>query len=400
MRVRRHGIVGVIAGMMLGAACGADAQPGHGWSIEVSARALSETEHFTGADLRFDDFFVHSVVVAPSPLVPGQPASLTFTVNGESHGMRAVIDVSPPRSASRQVAVGGLDAPPVHVDPDPRAAGLTANLQAGSQTIEIPPLPIPWHPRRAMITMTARSGGLTLPATVGPRLADGTGILALVPVATAPTQIEAPKSADAIAIDGELDEPVWAGEGTVLVESLDGEPWDGPPTTMWASWDDENLYIAARVVDSDVWSDFTRHDDPLWEQEVFEVFVFADDDDRDYLELQLSPRGVTFDARFSRHRQADRDFTSEFVTAAKVDGTLDDRDDRDVGWTAELAIPWAEICAETSASCPPRAGMSMRINAFRFERPAAGGTVGLALSPTRIPDFHAVANAAMLTLHE
>jgi hypothetical protein len=107
---------------------------------------------------------------------------------------------------------------------------------------------------------------------------------------------------------------------------------------------------------------------------------------------------VTFDARFAQYRRGDEAWDSAWQTAARVDGTLDVRDDADTGWTAEVAIGWDEICAETSATCPPAAGGVLRVNAFRFERPAEGPAAALALSPTRVPDFHAAANAAMLTL--
>jgi hypothetical protein len=182
------------------------------------------------------------------------------------------------------------------------------------------------------------------------------------------------------------------------VTSLDGEPWEGPATRTWWGWDDEALYVAADIIDADVWSTYEAQDDPLWKQEVFEVFVFIDDDGRDYLEYQVSPRGVTFDARFAVYRRGDEAWDSAWTTAVHVDGSVDTRADTDAGWTAEIAIPWSEICDNTSLSCPPAAGRRLQVNAFRFERPAEGATVALALSPTRVPDFHAAKNAAMLTL--
>jgi len=72
--------------------------------------------------------------------------------------------------------------------------------------------------------------------------------------------------------------------------------------------------------------------------------------------------------------------------------------DRDEGWTTEFAVPWSDICEHTEVECPVAAGMSLRVNAFRLERPRKGPTVGLALSPTRVPDFHAPENSAVLEL--
>lgn len=381
---------------LVGIACGGPKpQPG-ATEIEIHDGAPQEAYAIEGGP-SFGALVVARATIEPVPLRPGEPATLILEVEGAEAPVSARVALEPPRPGARQVAQGGMDAPPQHVPEDPRVRAIEIELSSGIQTIELPALPMPWHPRRALVTIAPSRGGDPIPATEGPRREDGVGILALAPVETSPTRLDAPRSEGPIAIDGVLDEAVWRSEGTALVESLEGEPWDGPPTHVLAAWDDEALYVAARVQDTDVWSSFRKHDDPLWESEVFEVFVFADDD-RDYLELQVSPRGVTFDARFERHRKADRAWTSRWTTAVKIDGTLDDRDDRDVGWVAEIAIPWDEICAETSASCPPAPGTTLRWNAFRFERPAEGSTVGLALSPTRVPDFHAVANAAILVL--
>jgi hypothetical protein len=378
-------------------ACGGEEPHGGGAPIEIALGA-DEAGFAVQGGPSFGGMKVSGAQIEPATLRPGEAARLTLEITGLSAPVMARVAVEPPRSGSRQVARGGVGAPPLEVPEDARVRAVEVELSEGSNAIDLPALPVPWHPRRALVTLSLLAGAEVIPATAGPRRADGAGVLALAPVQTEPTRIDALRTESPIAIDGVLDEPPWREGGTALVESLEGEPWDGPPTHVWAAWDDTSLYVAAHVEDTDVWSDFQRHDDPLWDAEVFEVFVFGDDDDRDYLELQVSPRGVTFDARFARHRQADRAWTSRFVTAARVDGTLDRRDDRDRGWVAEVAIPWDEICAETAASCPPRAGASLRMNAFRFERPAEGATVGLALSPTRVPDFHAARNAAILTL--
>jgi hypothetical protein len=81
-----------------------------------------------------------------------------------------------------------------------------------------------------------------------------------------------------------------------------------------------------------------------------------------------------------------------------VDGTLDDRSDVDRGWTVEAADAWAEVCEHTSIECPVQAGRSLRLNGFRLERPRQGPPAGLALSPTKVPDFHAPENAAIVEL--
>jgi hypothetical protein len=259
-----------------------------------------------------------------------------------------------------------------------------------------------------VIVLAATRGGASVPAIAGPRMDRGAGVLGVVPVATRPTAVTA--AAGAPELDGQPDEALW-GAGTLLVTSLEGEPdptataiavggdplAPGRGTRVWFAWDAAYLYCAASLPDHDLWSDYTAQDDPLYRQEAFEVFVAGTNAGTRYLEFQVSARGVTFDARFERYRAGDEAWDSSWRAAVATAGTLTPGD-RDRGWTAEVAIPWAELCAHTAIACPPRPGMRLRVNAFRLERPDRRRTDALALSPTRALDFHAWANAAELEL--
>jgi hypothetical protein len=257
-------------------------------------------------------------------------------------------------------------------------------------------LPSPWHPRTAVVTVEALSrSGARVPLREGVRARDSVGVLAVVPVATAPIAVLVPRRAG-IVVDGRLDD--WTGESLELVTSLDGEPITTPRSAVRFAWDEDALFVSARLDDTDVWSSYRARDEPLWNQEVFEVFLAADGSSTDYLELQVSPRNVVFDARFTRHRRGDTAWSSALRSAVLVDGTLDDRQDRDTAWTVELAVPWSDVCANTKVVCPPRGGLVMRGNVFRFDRPRNAEATAAALTPTRKPDFHNFAEAAVLEL--
>ncbi|MCA9661729.1 MAG: carbohydrate-binding family 9-like protein [Myxococcales bacterium] len=204
---------------------------------------------------------------------------------------------------------------------------------------------------------------------------------------------------DDYVFDGAIDD--WRGVRPMRV-TVKNRPGNHLPATasVWLAWDAANLYVAARLPDDDLFTEFTQQDDPLYRQEAFELFVAADGSGSRYLEYQVSARGVTFDARFPQYRRGDEAWDSRWRTAVAVDGTIDEPGDRDRGWTVEVALPWDELCAETALTCdpPPAAGARLRINAFRIERPGRKGMVGLALSPTLRPDFHAWENAAELEL--
>jgi hypothetical protein len=356
--------------------------------------------HAVAGTMAFEDgAHVSSIVVEPDPLQPGETVTVHFTVDGPASSMR--IGVQPPTDGGREVALGGVDAPAPTLPPDPRS--VFVDVQGAGEVAASLELPAPFHASTAMITLQRPRA----PAIAGPRTRDGRAILALPDVAPVPTHAEAVRGT--IAVDGTLDDPAWADAPRhPLTRSLDGEPVvlgarrEGdpglPPTEVAFAWDDRNLYIGAVLPDADIRGTFEAHDDELWNEEAFEMFVFGDAERTRYLELQLSPRGVTFDKRFTAHRVGEEAWTSTWTTAVQVDGTIERAKDRDTGWTLEAAIPWAEICEHTEVSCPPAPGATLRVNAFRLERPRKGDPVALSLSPTRVPDFHAPENSAVLRL--
>ncbi len=363
----------------------------------------------TGGALEFSDGVVLSDIrVRPvGGVVPGARVEVSFERSGPRVSAEQFeLALRPPRDAARQVALGGVGAPPVAVPVDPRVR--TVRVQGEGTVLGTLELPAPWHPTTAIVTVQRRVGGRPVAVVSGPRRRDGLGVLAVLDVQTQPTHVQASFAA-AVVVDGSPNEAVWRdAPRTPLVDSLGGEPvrlgarredeadW-GPTEVAWA-WNDTALYVAAWLPDRDLRATFTTRDEPIWKEEVFELFVFGDDRRARYLELQVSPRGVVFDAKFEVYRRGDEAWNSRFEARVAVEGTIEDPSDRDVGWTAELAVPWTEICAETEVECPPSPGTTLRVNAFRLERPRKGATVGLALSPTRVPDFHAPQNAAVLQL--
>jgi hypothetical protein len=184
----------------------------------------------------------------------------------------------------------------------------------------------------------------------------------------------------------------------VLVGSLEGEPVGSPRSEVWMAWDPQAIYVAARLEDRDIWGDYTKRDDPIYREEAFEVFFGAGERVRRYLEFQVSPQGVVFDAAFTGPRKGGEAWNGEWTQAVLVDGTLDNRRDRDRQWTVELAFPWSTLCGDTDLPCEVSTGTSLRMNLFRLDKDAKGRQSGQALTPTRKPDFHNWAAAATITL--
>ena len=213
-----------------------------------------------------------------------------------------------------------------------------------------------------------------------------------------------------IQIDGRLDEKSWqtaAWQGWWVdplgrsATQLRRRGRSIPRTRAKLLWDEEALYIAVEALDADVWATLTDRDSNTWEQEVVEVFIDPDGDKRDYVELQVSPANVVFDAQFKYHRsdltQARSWNFKGWETAVWVDGTLNKRDDQDKRYIVEMRLPLIHL-----PGAPPRLSAqakAWRINLFRFDWDEApkGSQRSAALSPPKIGDFHYLDAFAKLT---
>lgn len=140
-------------------------------------------------------------------------------------------------------------------------------------------------------------------------------------------------------------------------------------TTARALWDDHFLYVAFDCDDPDVWGTYTKRGEPVYEEEVVEVFITPHPSNLQvHTAFELSPRNALW---ISRHTvipgeapKAERNWEEPGIrTSTLVRGTLDDRTDRDEGWSAELAIAYAAL----GTGCP-RPGDVWRVNFFRIDR--------------------------------
>ncbi len=170
-------------------------------------------------------------------------------------------------------------------------------------------------------------------------------------------------------IDGRLDDEAWkVAPPITLVISQTGAPAT-KKTIARMCWDDTNLYVSFDCEDADIFSTYMKRDDPVYNEEVVEVFASPNCDLKHYYELNVSPRNVVFDSTVydpvAGHPsgQTSHAWDCEGMrTAVCVDGTLDCRTDTDKGWTAEFAIPFAGL--ETST---PKIGQRWRLNLYRID---------------------------------
>lgn len=352
--------------------------------------------------------------VQGGPIVPsraGRPGTSVF-VEFETEGLKGVggrLGLLPPHGAARQEVAFDMPGQPS----DPRSVWIDVELAGdGLEYFELPPPGDDWHAAWAVVVFEPHRGWRSLAARSGPRsemLSDQTResggriVLGVVAVERRPARVQAWASAEPIVLDGVLDEPAWQHAGAALHESRTGEPATeidarlGGPTLTYFAWDAEHLYVAGTLPDRDLYAPHLERDDPLYRDEAFEVFLAGNNTGARYLEHQVSARGVMFDARFPKYRKGDEGWNGSWRSAVALDGELERRG-YDRGWTVELAFAWTQLCEHTKIDCPPKPGQELRINVFRLDKPDREQQVGLALSPTLEPDFHAWDNAAQLEL--
>lgn len=212
-----------------------------------------------------------------------------------------------------------------------------------------------------------------------------------------PGTVRVVRASSPITIDGIGDEPAWSA----VPWSPSFVPAEGSPESVGSaqaklSWDDAHLYALIHVEDSDVASPFKQPDDPLWKADCVELFIDADGNRRQYIELQVNPHNAQFDSYFAstRAEPGDVTFSAGMKSAVVVRGTLEDGGDIDSGWDVELAIPWAALRGKDPSMAvrlPPQPGDQMRLNVVRVDKRAAD-KYPTASSWNRIPysDFHAL----------
>ncbi|HMC10120.1 MAG TPA: PQQ-dependent sugar dehydrogenase, partial [Pirellulaceae bacterium] len=204
-----------------------------------------------------------------------------------------------------------------------------------------------------------------------------------------------------IEIDGKADEAAW--QGAELIDKF-GLPWlkenARPAKTATKAkllWDRENLYFFADLEDHDLYADLLQHDDRTWLNDVFELFFRPDENKPPYYEFQVNAAGTMLDIFFQRKgigfEQAKIDGEFHWKAAVVRRGTLDNRTDRDEGWSVEGRIPWDDF-ARTGGR--PAVGDVWRFALCRYDYTLNEKPETSTAAPLSQPSFHLLEDYARL----
>ena len=165
-----------------------------------------------------------------------------------------------------------------------------------------------------------------------------------------PQAYVAHKTSEVITIDGKADEDVWGKvKWTNDFTDIEGDNIPTYQTNVKMLWDENYYYILAEIKEPHVWGDIKERDAVIFYNNDFEVFIDPDGDTHNYYELEINALNTVWDLFINKpYRERgnvvlfDWNYTG-LKSAVSVDGTLNNPNDTDKGWTLEMAIPFKDL---------------------------------------------------------
>ena len=167
--------------------------------------------------------------------------------------------------------------------------------------------------------------------------------------------------------DGDLNKPVWKSVPAVSLVPATGQPQSLQPTTLRVCWSETHLYAAFHCLDVEIKATYTKRDEPLYDEDVVELFLCPTNDVRHYFEIELSPKNVLFDARVHfpgptrENMKVDTSWDCLEIQSG-VHRSEESPDTKGKGWTAEIAIPFSGLEIPV-----PKPGDKWRGNFYRID---------------------------------
>ncbi len=189
-----------------------------------------------------------------------------------------------------------------------------------------------------------------------------------------PKSYAAAKTSTIFTIDGKDDESIWATTAwTDSFQDIEGHAKAKPKydTKIKMLWDDENLYIYARLEEPHIWGDLTTHDAIIYHNNDFEVFIKPYNNQSTYFELEVNPLNTILDLLMTKPYRLGGEAMIHWdikgiQTAVYTSGTINNPNDRDNYWAIEMAIPFQSI-HNFGRGSSPKSGDQWRINFSRVQ---------------------------------
>nr|WP_321411311.1 carbohydrate-binding family 9-like protein [uncultured Carboxylicivirga sp.] len=176
-------------------------------------------------------------------------------------------------------------------------------------------------------------------------------------------------------IDGNINKTEWQkADWTHLFVDIEGRNFKKPYYNTRAKmlWSDQYLYFAFELKDHHIWANITQKDAVIFHDNDIELFIDANGDTHNYLELELNALNTVWDLFLTKPYREGSPVLNEFdfvglQTAVQINGTLNNPHDEDDSWTVEVAIPWSNLVTTFTHRRLPHHGENMRMNFSRVQ---------------------------------
>lgn len=163
---------------------------------------------------------------------------------------------------------------------------------------------------------------------------------------TLPPTVNVPRAAAQPVIDGDLFEKAWAKSLPLSpFYRADAITQPNEPTQGFLLWDDQYLYIGARIYDSQmrqVQITQTNPDSAVWLDDTLEILVDPNPATPTYHHLVINPIGTVFDQHIEANYPLDSNFETAYKRIAKPDWDSRAQVKTQVTptfWSVEVALP-------------------------------------------------------------
>lgn len=179
-------------------------------------------------------------------------------------------------------------------------------------------------------------------------------------------------------LDGNLEKPFWENaRWTEDFQDIQGGKFPAPRcrTRMKMLWDDNAVYFGAELMGAEIWSNVTRRDHVIFQDNDIEIFIDPDGDSHCYCEFEMNARNTVWDLLLTKpYRDGGFPINSFDIkglqTAVQIDGELNNPDAKNKKWSVEVVIPHQSLmeCCNSGAAAPA-CGSYWRIDFSRVQWP-------------------------------
>jgi Carbohydrate family 9 binding domain-like len=165
---------------------------------------------------------------------------------------------------------------------------------------------------------------------------------------------------DSITVDGVADERSWQNAPwSSYFTDIEGDLKPRPPlaTRFKMLWDNHHLYVHAELEEPHLWGTLTKHDEIVYNNNDFEIFIDPDGDTHQYYEIEVNILKTIFDLYMDKpYRNGGKAHinwnAANIQTGIAMNGTLNKPDDTDNNWMLEMAIPFTSLRKDKPTSTP------------------------------------------------